>query len=121
MKTCSCIYQELIYFFQASLQKQIKDLDPTGAIQKFLSTGGTRPDITDVINRKLKPKNVTKKTDKNTEKSGIKTVKKIEKIKQEYDDDEVYICEYMCMYMWVYAYIYVYVHIYLYVFIYIYI
>jgi hypothetical protein len=94
-----------IYFFQASLQKQIKDLDPTGEIQKFLSTGGARPDITDVINRKLKPKKGAKKTEKKTEpKSGNKTVKKIEKIKQEYDDDdEVYMHSYMYKYRCIYV------------------
>ena len=36
---------------QASLQKQLKDLDPEGAIQKFLE-GGERPDISHIINRK---------------------------------------------------------------------
>jgi hypothetical protein len=33
----------------------LKDLDPQGAIQKFLE-GGDRPDISNIINRKSKPK-----------------------------------------------------------------
>ena len=40
---------------QASLQKQLKDLDPEGAIQKFLE-GGERPDISHIINRKSNSK-----------------------------------------------------------------
>ena len=37
------------------MQKQLKDLDPEGAIQRFLD-GGDRPDISHIINRKPAPK-----------------------------------------------------------------
>ena len=43
------------YTLQASLQKQLKDLDPEGTIQKFLE-GGERPDISHIINRKSNSK-----------------------------------------------------------------
>jgi hypothetical protein len=38
------------------LQKQLKDLDPEGTIQKFLLEGGPRPDLSGIINRKPKKK-----------------------------------------------------------------
>ena len=41
---------------KANLQKQLKDLDPEGTIQKFLESGGNRPDISHIINRKPKSK-----------------------------------------------------------------
>lgn len=37
---------------KANLQKQLKDLDPEGVIQKFVTDGGPRPDISSIINKK---------------------------------------------------------------------
>lgn len=37
---------------KASLMKQLKELDPDGRISKFLSEGGARPDMSDLINKK---------------------------------------------------------------------
>lgn len=41
---------------KANLQKQLKDLDPDGTIQKYLQDGGEKPDISHIINRKSKKK-----------------------------------------------------------------
>ncbi len=54
---------------KANLQKQLKDLDPDGTIQKFLESGSKedRPDISHIINRK------SKKSKKTTSKSASKS------------------------------------------------
>ena len=54
---------------KANLQKQLKDLDPDGTIQKFLESGSKedRPDISHIINRK------NKKSKKSTSKSASKS------------------------------------------------
>eukprot|EP00607_Mallomonas_marina_P008762 CAMPEP_0182419036 /NCGR_PEP_ID=MMETSP1167-20130531/3426_1 /TAXON_ID=2988 /ORGANISM="Mallomonas Sp, Strain CCMP3275" /LENGTH=365 /DNA_ID=CAMNT_0024593611 /DNA_START=43 /DNA_END=1140 /DNA_ORIENTATION=+ len=41
---------------RSNLQKQLKDLDPDGDIQKYLSEGGERPDLSHLINNKPKSK-----------------------------------------------------------------
>ena len=41
---------------KASLQKQLKLLDPDGKIAKFVTEGGSRPDMSDVINNQTKKK-----------------------------------------------------------------
>jgi hypothetical protein len=37
---------------KSSLQQQLKDLDPDGTIQKFVSEGGPRPDISHLMGRR---------------------------------------------------------------------
>ena len=82
---------------KANLQKQLKDLDPDGTIQKFLESGSKedRPDISHIINRK------SKKSKKTTSKSASKSKSASSSLDKEskpntkkpiknitYDDDE---------------------------------
>ena len=63
----------------------MKDLDPQGAIQKFLE-GGDRPDISNIINRKSKPKG--KKAAAAGEKSPKKKNSPQAPTSQNFNDDE---------------------------------
>jgi hypothetical protein len=41
---------------KANLQRELKDLDPTGVIQEFVKNGGERPDLGDMFSKKPKSK-----------------------------------------------------------------
>ena len=78
----------IISAIQASLQKQLKDLDPEGSIQKFLD-GGDRPDISNIIGRKQKPKTrKTAGTDKSLKKKRATEALPSADFKDDDDDDE---------------------------------
>jgi hypothetical protein len=52
---------------KSSLQRQLKDLDPDGRITRFLNEGGSRPDLSDMINKKAPKKNAGKKNSQRTQ------------------------------------------------------
>ena len=60
---------------KASLLKQLKELDPDGRISKFLSEGGPRPDMSDLINKKSSKKTGSAKKSTDTTKRSATTTK----------------------------------------------
>eukprot|EP01035_Chromulina_nebulosa_P017802 gene17802-23410_t len=57
---------------KARLQNELKELDPKGIIQKYISEGGERPDISDIINQKPVKKKNSKKSSTNSTASETK-------------------------------------------------
>ena len=74
---------------KANLQKQLKDLDPDGTIQKFLESGSKeeRPDISHIVNRKSKKSKKT--TSKSSSKSKSNTKKPTKNITYDEDEEEI--------------------------------
>lgn len=68
---------------KASLLKQLRELDPDGRISKFLSEGGTRPDMSDLINKKSSKKTSSSKKPIDTNKRSTGAAKSTAKVEDE--------------------------------------
>jgi len=77
---------------KASLQKQLKELDPDGIIQNYITNGGDRPDIGYILDQKPKKKKTLSSSSSSSKspkkKSEDKPKPKPKKIVNYEDDDE---------------------------------